>query len=363
MGLKELRAELDDEVSSILDSTFSINVTTTDAVPHSEDSAITFPNLDTNRQGAKLISTCVLYIDIRRSTDLNFSHRATTVAKLYSAFVRAMTRVAVYHKGHVRGIIGDRVMVLFDAKDAFANAVECAISMNTVSQYIINKHFKANEVVCGIGIDAGKMLATKTGMRRHGFEQTNYRNLVWLGRPANVASKLTDIANKPTETASITSVSVAYDTATPFGLGLLSSPSGLGLLSTIPAANALSAATFPYTTPLQPYLLSPPPSGQWHWIDETPDQFLSKLTLTYAPTRIVHNDPRFQSFFLTKQIQEEKAATPPILMTEAVWRGFRAAKPDSEAVKQSLFNKINVSVPGNTTAIYGGNVIFPDLRQ
>ena len=47
-------------------------------------------------------------------------------------------------------------------------------------EYIINRHFKANEVECGIGIDAGKMLATKTGLRRKGAEQANYKNLVWL---------------------------------------------------------------------------------------------------------------------------------------------------------------------------------------
>jgi class 3 adenylate cyclase len=170
---------------------FQIGITNTDIVPHSNDAAITFPNMDAKAQGAKLIDTCVLYIDIRRSTDLNLSHRPTTVAKLYSAFIRAMTRVARYYKGHVRGIIGDRLMVIFDRKDAFVNAVNCAIAMNTVSKHIINRHFKANEVACGIGIDCGKMLATKTGVRRHGNEQVNYRNLVWLGRPANIASKLT----------------------------------------------------------------------------------------------------------------------------------------------------------------------------
>src|SRR5258706_3610758 len=106
MGRKELAAELDQEVASILAADFTINVTNTDVVPHSVDPAITFPNLDNKTQGTKLIDTCVLYIDIRRSTDLNLSHKPKTVAKLYSAFVRAMTRVARHHKGHVRGIIG-----------------------------------------------------------------------------------------------------------------------------------------------------------------------------------------------------------------------------------------------------------------
>jgi adenylate cyclase len=153
MSLEDLRDELSDEVSSILDGSFSISITSTNTVPHSDDPAITFPNLDARMQGAKLIETCVLYIDMRRSTDLNFAHKPRTVAKLYSAFVRAMTRTARYYGGHVRGIIGDRVMVLFDAQDCFENAVHCGVAMNTISQHIINKHFKANEVKFGIGID------------------------------------------------------------------------------------------------------------------------------------------------------------------------------------------------------------------
>ena len=111
MGLRELRAEIDDEVSTVLGSEFAIAVTQTRTVPHASDPAITFPDVTTKTQGTKLIETCVLYIDIRRSTELNFSHRPKTVAKLYTAFVRAMTRVARHYGGHIRGIIGDRVMV------------------------------------------------------------------------------------------------------------------------------------------------------------------------------------------------------------------------------------------------------------
>jgi class 3 adenylate cyclase len=46
------------------------------------------------------------------------------------------------------------------------------------------------------------MMATKTGVRR--------RSLVWLGRPANVASKLTDLANKPEESVTIPVVQAAF---------------------------------------------------------------------------------------------------------------------------------------------------------
>jgi class 3 adenylate cyclase len=99
MSLKDLRDEIVDEVGTILASDFTVEVTATKTVPHSNDPAITFPNLDGKTQKTKLIDTCVLYIDIRRSTELNLTHKPKTVSKLYSAFVRAMTRCARHHDG------------------------------------------------------------------------------------------------------------------------------------------------------------------------------------------------------------------------------------------------------------------------
>jgi adenylate cyclase len=192
--LSELRDDVNEEVSTILASDFKIDVTDTFVVPHSTDGLSTFPNLDAKTQGTKLIETAVLYVDMRRSTALSLKHKRNTVAKLYSASVRAMTRCAAMYGGEMRGIIGDRVMMLFDSGNCFTQAVDTAVLINSVCQYIINEHFEHNEVTFGIGIDYGSMLAAKTGIRRHGNAQQSYRSLVWLGRPANVASKLTDQA-------------------------------------------------------------------------------------------------------------------------------------------------------------------------
>ncbi|MDR9820597.1 adenylate/guanylate cyclase domain-containing protein [Rhizobium hidalgonense] len=314
-----------DEVSTILSSDFSIEVRNTGTVPHSSDPAITFPNLDLGKQATKLIDTCVLYIDIRRSTVLNLTHKPKTVAKLYSAFVRAMTRCARHHRGHVRGIIGDRVMVLFDQQDAFKNAVECAYSMNTVSRHIINKHFKQNEVECGIGIDAGKMLVTKTGVRKKGVDQASYRNLVWLGRPANVASKLTDLANKPEETITVPMVSAGFR------------PN--------PFASLLSIGT-----------------PAWEWREIFPNEFVQQLSVDHVSRRLVHSSPTFQSMFVSQRTIVTTPKTGPILMTEKVWSGYKKAMPNSNAVTGGYFNEIKLSVPGYQGKIFSGDVIYPALK-
>jgi adenylate cyclase len=360
MGLKELRAEIEDEVSTLLANDFAIEVTSTENVPHASDPAITFPDVTARSQGAKLIETCVLYIDIRRSTELNFSHKPKTVAKLYTAFVRAMTRVARYHDGHVRGIIGDRIMVIFDRANCFTNAVK--IAMNTVSKHIINKYFKANEVACGIGIDSGKMLATKTGVRRHGVEQSNYRNLVWLGRPANTASKLTDLANKPAATRLVKMVNVAYDKpvldyTSPLlsGLGSLNAPAspfgGLGSLNALasPFQTTPSGGTAPRT--------------EWEWKLESLESFLSNVRVEYAPSRLVHVNPKFGSFHLTEQERVVRSSTPPILMTARVWKGFRSERPNDDIIKRGWIKRVYVKTPGYTEAVFGGDVIFTSLKD
>jgi adenylate cyclase len=130
------KADVSEEVSTILEPNFVINLTSTSVVPHSDDAAITFPNLDAGSQGVKVVETAVLYVDMRRSTQLSLRHHPHTVAKLYSAFVRAMTRCAKVFNGEVRGIIGDRVMMLFDNADCYANAVYTAILINSVCQHV-----------------------------------------------------------------------------------------------------------------------------------------------------------------------------------------------------------------------------------
>jgi len=310
--LPDLSIELSDEVGTILAKDFAVTATTTKTVPHSSDGAITFPNLDAKTQACKLIDTCVLYIDIRRSTELSITHKPQTVAKLYSAFVRAMTKCARHFGGHVRGIIGDRVMVIFDCDDCFRKAVDCAILMNSTAQYVINKHFTRNDVQCGIGIDAGKMLVTKTGFRRRGYEQYNYKNLVWLGRPANVASKLTDIANKPAEGLTLDVVRVGY-------------------------SNALS--------------------GDIYWQNEWPSAFAKSLSHTVL-TGFSHANPNYVSHFMTTQYLETRAATPPVLMTDPVYCALKAAHPTVDYVANGWFNPVTVEVPGYSGTVHGGDVIF-----
>jgi class 3 adenylate cyclase len=118
------------------------------------------------------------------------------LARLYSTFVHAMIRCAWQGGGHVRNIIGDRVMIVFDADGCFRRAAHTATLCNTAAHRIISTWSTRFDFRCGVGIDYGPMVVMKAGVPRRGGETEFYRSLVWLGRPANVASKLTDLAHK-----------------------------------------------------------------------------------------------------------------------------------------------------------------------
>jgi hypothetical protein len=166
-------------------------------------------------------------------------------------------------------------------------------------------------------------------------------------------------------------VSVAYETRTPpalFGLsasGMLglgsagvSSPAPMGGLLGLGAALGLGGTgTSPFGV-----LNTAGSSGKWEWVTETLPAFLSQLEVHYVPGRITHKRPDFGSFFLKSEEVETKASTPPILMTKAVWNGFKTAEPNSSSVQKALFKKVSVTVPGYTDVIFGGRVEFPQLR-
>lgn len=316
MAMEDFRDEVGDEIAALISSGMTVEVRTTNTVPHSNDPAITFPNLDTLTLKCKMIETAVLFIDVRRSTELSLEHKPHTVSKLYSAFVRSMTRCARYFGGHVRGIAGDRVMVLFDVDDAATNAVKTAQLMNSVIQFQLDDLFKTNDIKCGIGIDFGRMLVTKTGIRKNGHENNNYKSLVWLGRPANVASKLTDISNK---TTSITEAMVAEG----------------------------------FSHPTQSLTWGP---------DMTYEQFLDRLKPNYLNNHLAHVDPEFRC--VIKRPKFKTIVAPPILMTEPVYRRFKSENPTADSVTKGWYSKRpGLSVPGYSGTIYGGDVYFTAFKE
>ncbi|MCC6753997.1 MAG: adenylate/guanylate cyclase domain-containing protein [Saprospiraceae bacterium] len=181
-------------VKDIIKMGFELTKTQSNNVPNHEDPGLTFESGQIKK--GKIIKTCVLYADIRNSTLLSKTHSSEQMARLYTAFTKSMMNIAEYHGGVIRNIIGDRVMIVFPESNCFQNAIDTAVSINTVSSKIINRLFTDIEFKCGIGIDYGEKFVVKAGIPKQDKERANYKNLIWISNSANIASKLTDIANK-----------------------------------------------------------------------------------------------------------------------------------------------------------------------
>lgn len=314
MALKDFFKEIDDQVTTVLDSSFEIEIIDTKLVPNFDDPSITFDNLDTKKKKCKRLESCVLYVDIRDSVKFSASKQPKTLAKVYSSFVHSMISCARYYGGHVRNIIGDRVMVVFDQYDCFKCAMDTATLMNSVCEYILNKRIKDTEFKCGIGIDYGKMLITKSGAIRQGAEKEFYRSLVWLGKPANIASRLTDLANKTENTSE-------------------------------PAIHQGNYY---------------PNINNWHWQTKSYDDFIDDLESTYSKM-IKHKEQHFCHFFKTTKFDTKSHS--PILITKAVYDGLKKSHPDCSYITNSLLTKKEVSVRDYNGEVFGGNPYFPDVKE
>ena len=190
-----VRKDFFDNITNVINdwknTTFTFNQN--DYVPGLDDKNLTYGNGE-EKKGIE-IETCVLFVDIRNSVQLTKDKQVRTMGKIYSVFTHCVLLAAQYEGGYVRNIIGDRVMVVFPPEDCFKKAVYCAITINHIAS-LINKKFDNFEFKCGIGVDFGKLSVMKVGLQKRGAENDDNKGLVWVGYPANFASRLTDCANK-----------------------------------------------------------------------------------------------------------------------------------------------------------------------
>ena len=320
--MKEILSEIETDIRDIKIKNFQY--TSTKEVPSRHDTSLTFER-GVDKIG-KEIETCVLYVDIRNSVELNRVHHTQTMGRIYTAFSKAMLKIARYHKGYVRNIIGDRVMIVFPKDNCYTNAVDCAISIYHISNYLINKVFTEVDFKCGIGIDYGTLKVIKVGLPRRGAEGFDNKNLVWVGYPANIASRLTDVANKSVENSKVkvkyypTNFSHLFPTIGMFGQLARSSEKPY---SDIPREDLLTNEEFAKKL-----------------------SFYDTLGISYSGGKLI----RFDKI-------ESKIDFPPILMTSRVFSGFKTANPNRNSIKNNLWNVYKKHNIKNVDCdVYGGTI-------
>jgi class 3 adenylate cyclase len=148
----------------------------------------------------------ILYADLSGSTKLVDSEDWTFAAEIYKAFLHCATTIIKNEGGTITSYDGDRVMGVFIGKSQTTPAAKAGLKINYAVKNIVNPKLKAQytgksyEVKQVVGIDTGKIRAARTGVRGD-------NDIVWVGRAANYAAKLTEL--NMTERTWVTKV--AYD--------------------------------------------------------------------------------------------------------------------------------------------------------
>lgn len=142
----------------------------------------------------------ILFVDIRKSTDLTDELRSKKMVKIYRSFIRMAIQAIRYSGGYTRQFAGDGVMGVFqdsaDPEQAVASskkAITAARYIHTLIDFCLNpalkKQFGDICIGCGIGICTGVIMITKVGMRGKEADKTaeSETGIVWVGSTTNYA--------------------------------------------------------------------------------------------------------------------------------------------------------------------------------
>lgn len=153
-----------------------------EVVPESE-------NLKLGNDAVKLNGT-VLYADLAASTTLVSSQQPHFAAEVYKTYLYCAAKIIRSEGGVITAYDGDRIMAVYIGGTKNTSAVRTGLKINWVVKNLINPALKEQypettyEMKQTVGIDTSDLFVTRTGIR-------GYNDLVWVGRAANYAAKLT----------------------------------------------------------------------------------------------------------------------------------------------------------------------------
>ncbi len=183
-----LKDDLTAEVKSIFSQQWDVQKT--ENVPAPE-------NLRLNSNHAKdLEYATVFYADLDGSTSMVDSFKWEFSAEIYKTFLRCASQVIRSEDGVITAYDGDRVMAVFSGALRNTRAVRCAMKVNYAVTQIIQPSLRtqySTDFVLKhvVGIDTSQLRTSRIGVRGD-------NDLVWIGRAANYAAKLTGLSGKAT---------------------------------------------------------------------------------------------------------------------------------------------------------------------
>jgi len=179
MGLK---SDMETEVEDIFSETW--DVTDARVVPEPDDLLLA--------NDAKYFDRAtILYADLSGSTRLVDDYEWSFAGEIYKAYLLCAAKVIRSLDGVIAAYDGDRIMAVFTGDTQTSNGAKCGLQINWIVKNIVNPalcnqypdtDFAVKQVV---GIDTSEIRAARIGVR-------GGNDLVWIGKAANYAAKLTE---------------------------------------------------------------------------------------------------------------------------------------------------------------------------
>ena len=150
---------------------------------------------------AVILDGVVLYADLDDSTDLVDKMKPEFAAEIYKSFLACAARIIRAEGASITGYDGDRIMAVFIGDEKNSAAARTGLKINYAVLKIINPVVKSQypnaryEVQHHVGVDACELFVARTGIR-------GANDLVWVGRAANYAAKLSARSGPATQITS-----------------------------------------------------------------------------------------------------------------------------------------------------------------
>ncbi len=137
------------------------------------------------------LQATVLYADLSESTKLVNLFPAEFSAEVYKSYLHCAAQIIRAEGGAITSYDGDRIMAVFIGKTKNTTAVRAGLKINYACKKIVNPAIKSQynidfQAKQTVGIDTSKLFVARTGIR-------GSNDLVWVGRAANYAAKLTEL--------------------------------------------------------------------------------------------------------------------------------------------------------------------------
>jgi class 3 adenylate cyclase len=195
---------LEDDLKKNVQTIFSDQWEATSGRVVPEPSSVTLGNT-----AIEFESATVLYADLDGSTAMVDEKTWQFSAEIYKAYLECAARLIKAKGGEITAYDGDRVMAVFIGDSKNTSAMLAALNINWAVSHVINpavaKQYPNTDFMVkhSVGIDASSIRAARIGVR-------GANDLVWVGRAANYAAKLTAV---PSDTSCAWITKEVFDVA------------------------------------------------------------------------------------------------------------------------------------------------------